>query len=175
MTAKFIIYQGKWFWPGISIPYIKYTTLAYTRSISHGTLTVSATFSEPMDPLMITALTFLVKKGTTPVTGIVLYNGQTRTAIFTPSVDLDHSTTYAVTITTGAENLAGTPKASDDVWNFTTSALTGQEPVNPGPAANFAILAGGAQVSITLSSGATIDGKALTRKKALLLIIKASL
>jgi len=108
-----------------------------------------------MDPLTITALTFTVKQGTTPVTGIVLYNDQTLAALFTPTVDLLPNTTYTATITTGAKNTAGVPIASNDVWSFTTSAAIGQVPVNLGSAANYAILAGS---TITNTGLSIIDG-----------------
>jgi len=135
-----------------SIPYILYKTPTITRSISHGVLTVSATFSEPMDPLTVTTLNFMLKQGTTPVAGTVLYNDQTLTASFIPTVDLTPNTTYTATITTGVQNIAGIPLASDDVWSFTTSPAVGQVQVNLGTADNFAILAG----STITNTGLTI-------------------
>jgi len=147
-------------------PQILYTTpnIAPTRavalasvlpSISLGVLTSSATFSEAMDPLTITTLTFLLTQGTTPVPGTVLYNPQSLTASFIPTNNLAPNTTYTATITTGARNLAGTPLAGSMVWSFTTSPVVGQLPVNLGTAANFAILAGS---TITNTGNTTITG-----------------
>lgn len=79
---------------------------------------ISATFSTAMDPLTITGLTFLVKQGTTPVTGTVSYSGVVAT--FTPTINLIGGLVYTATITTGAKNVAGTALLADYVWNFTT-------------------------------------------------------
>jgi len=79
---------------------------------------VTATFSVPMNPLTITASTFTVKQGTTPVVGTVTYTGLT--ASFTPAVPFAANTVYTGTIMTGANNLTGIPLATDYVWTFST-------------------------------------------------------
>lgn len=81
---------------------------------------MSATFSELMDPLTITDVTFTLYDGGTPITGTVTYTGVI--AVFTPDSDLSSSTLYTATITTGAEDLAGNKLADDYVWSFTTGA-----------------------------------------------------
>jgi len=86
---------------------------------------ISATFSEAMDPLTITATTFTLKQGSTPVSGTVTYSGVKAT--FTPDDDLAYSTTYTATVTTGAEDLAGNGLAVNKVWSFTTGAATGSQ------------------------------------------------
>jgi len=131
------------------------TASLVTPSISLGVLTASATFSEPMDPLTITTLTFSLNQGTIPVPGTVIYNPQSFTASFIPTNNLAPNTTYTATITAGVRNIAGTPLASSTVWSFTTSPLVGQVPVNLGTAANFAILAGS---TITNTGNTVIDG-----------------
>lgn len=73
-----------------------------------------------MNPLTITAATFTLKRGLTPVSGAVSYAGVTAT--FTPAVNLAASTTYTATITTGAKDLAGNALAVGKVWSFTTRA-----------------------------------------------------
>src|SRR5450759_4913148 len=84
-------------------------------------IAVTATFSVPMDPLTLTATTFTIKQGATPVAGTVSYSGSTAT--FTPAANLAASLIYTATITTGAKNVPGTPLANDYVWTFTTLAL----------------------------------------------------
>ena len=79
-------------------------------------------FSEFMDPLTITTETFTLKQGTTPVSGIVTYAGVTAT--FTPTSNLAANTTYTVTITTGAKDLAGNALASDFSVSWTTGSST---------------------------------------------------
>ncbi len=81
--------------------------------------TISATFNMAMKPSTITGSTFTVTgPGGTAVAGSVSYTGLTAT--FTPSANLDFSTIYTATITTGATNLGGTPLIANYVWSFTT-------------------------------------------------------
>lgn len=88
---------------------------------------ISATFSEPMNPLTINTTSFTLTDGTTPVSGTVTYSGVT--AVFNPTVNLTDNTTYTATITTVAEDLAGSALASDYVWSFTTGTdLDGDSP-----------------------------------------------
>jgi len=84
---------------------------------------LSATFSVAMTPATINATTFtLTGPGTTAVTGAVAYVAAGSTATFTPTASLSPNTLYTATITTGAQNLAGTPLAQNYVWTFTTGA-----------------------------------------------------
>lgn len=82
--------------------------------------TLSATFSEAMDPATISTTTFTLAQGATPVTGSVTYAGTT--AIFAPAAGLLANTLYTGTITTGAKDLAGNALVSNFVWTFTTGA-----------------------------------------------------
>ncbi|WP_300566615.1 Ig-like domain-containing protein [Flavobacterium sp.] len=84
--------------------------------------TVSATFNMPMYPLTINGTTFTVKQGTTSVPGTVTYSGIT--AYFTPSGLFLANTVYTATITTGAQNVSGTPLANSKIWTFTTGSIT---------------------------------------------------
>ncbi|WP_158859254.1 Ig-like domain-containing protein [Lunatibacter salilacus] len=81
---------------------------------------VGATFSTAMDPATITGTTFTVKQGNTAVAGTVSYSGTT--ALFTPTIPLSAGLVYTGTITTGAENVAGTGLGSNFIWSFTTVA-----------------------------------------------------
>src|SRR5437867_399584 len=79
---------------------------------------IPAAFSEAMDPLTITTVTFTLKQGTTAVAGTVSYAGVTAT--FTPASFLTPLTVYTATITTGATSLTGITLAADFSWSFTT-------------------------------------------------------
>jgi hypothetical protein len=79
---------------------------------------VTATFSEAMNPLTISTVSFVVKQGAVPVLGTVTYLGTTAT--FSPLVNLSPSTIYTATITTEAKDLAGNAIATNYVWSFTT-------------------------------------------------------
>src|SRR5450759_3459064 len=92
---------------------------------------VTATFSEPMDPLTLTATTFTIKQGTTLFAGTVSCSGSTATFIHPTAFTA--STVYTATITTGAKNVLGTPLASDKVWNFTTGTTLGTAEGTPDP------------------------------------------
>ncbi len=84
---------------------------------------VSATFSTAMNPATINSTTFtLTGPGATAVPGLVAYASVGNTLTFTPTSNLAASTTFTATITTGAQNLAGTALGSNYVWTFTTSA-----------------------------------------------------
>jgi methionine-rich copper-binding protein CopC len=78
-----------------------------------------AAFDEPMDAQTLTAATFTVRQGTTPVAGTVAYDGLTAT--FVPSSALAAKATFTATITTGARDLAGNALAVDHLWTFSTS------------------------------------------------------
>jgi methionine-rich copper-binding protein CopC len=102
--------------------------------------TVSAAFSEAMDPSRITTATFTLKRGTTSVSGTVTYAGTTAT--FTPAVNLSAGALYTATISTGVRDLAGNALATNHVWRFTTgyAATKGLAPVSLGMAGNYVIL-----------------------------------
>jgi hypothetical protein len=84
--------------------------------------TVTATFSETMDGGTVTAATFFLHKGQTPVTGTVtLSNNQ---AVFVPQAPLSQGTTYTATLTTGLKDLAGNPLGGNYQWSFTVLAAS---------------------------------------------------
>jgi hypothetical protein len=100
---------------------------------------IAATFSVAMDAATITASTFTLMKGTSPVSGFVSYTGTT--ALFTPASNLSSNTAYTATITTGAKDLAGNALAYDYVWSFTTGAAVAVIPpvVSSTDPANLAV------------------------------------
>ncbi len=103
---------------------------------------VSATFSENMDPATLTDTTFKVTCGelAIPVEGTVIYSD--RTAVFWPSVHLASDSTFTATITTGAASAVAVQLADDYVWTFTTGSTNDPGlPVNLGRAGDYVILA----------------------------------
>jgi hypothetical protein len=102
---------------------------------------ITAAFSEAIDPATITALSFTLKQGVTPVSGTVTSMGSVAT--LDPTSNLTASTLYTATITTAAKDLAGNALAVNKTWSFTTGAAAlagGPAPVSLGTAAGFAIL-----------------------------------
>jgi len=86
---------------------------------------INASFSKAMDSRTITATTFTVKQGATPVAGTVSYVGTNAT--FTPTANLTASLVYTATIATGATDLAGNALVgggAPNPWNFTTGTTS---------------------------------------------------
>jgi hypothetical protein len=114
------------FTPGSCVPP---TVISVTPILTAGvcaSTTVSATFSQAMNPSTINTTTFTLTEGippatATPVQGVVTYGGSTAT--FTPSSPLALNKSYQAMITTGATDLSGVALATNFVWNFTTAAI----------------------------------------------------
>lgn len=108
--------------------------------------TVTADFSTIMDAATINTSTFTLRQGTTVIPGTVSYSGTT--ASFNPTNSLALGMVYTAAITNGAKNAAGTPLASDYVWQFTTM-LNPPAPiiVNLGTAAVFGAFGGNAGIT----------------------------
>ncbi|MEZ4398929.1 MAG: ice-binding family protein [Kofleriaceae bacterium] len=105
-------------------------------------LSVSATFSEVMDPATLTAATFTLTVGApaVPVAGTVIYRDLT--AVFWPTAHLPSGGTFTATITTGATSAAGVGLAAASSWTFTTgTTLAPGLPVALGTAGGYALLA----------------------------------
>lgn len=86
---------------------------------------VSASFSEAMDPAMITGTNFTVVNttaGGTAVAGAVSYAVGSKVATFTPAASLASGTLFTATITSAVTDLAGNLMAANKVWIFTTGA-----------------------------------------------------
>jgi hypothetical protein len=103
---------------------------------------VSATFSEAMDPATLTGATFTLASGVTsiPVAGTVVYANSR--VVFWPAAHFDANGSYTATITTGARSASGHAMAMKSSWSFGTGAAVAPGlPVNLGTAGGFAILA----------------------------------
>jgi hypothetical protein len=89
---------------------------------------VTATFNEPILSSSITSSTFTVRAGTssTNVPGTYSVNSGDgyKTAVFSPSTNLQPGITYTATITTGVKDVAGNTLASAYTWSFTTAGAT---------------------------------------------------
>lgn len=82
---------------------------------------VSAAFSETMDPATVTGTSFtLTGPGGAPIAGTVTYAIAGKSAIFAPSSALAVSTVFTATVTTAAKDLAGNALAANKTWTFTT-------------------------------------------------------
>jgi hypothetical protein len=100
---------------------------------------VTATFSEDMDPATLTASTFTLSAGGVAVRGTVIYAD--KVVEFWPAVHLAINGSFTATIT-GAESALGVPMAANHTWTFTTgTTLEPGKPVRLGTAGTFAILA----------------------------------
>jgi hypothetical protein len=118
---------------------------------------VSADFSTAMDPATLSTNSFTLKNGALAVGGGVSYAGVTAT--FTPTAALATNTLYTAAISTGAQDLAGTPMAAPYTWSFTTGTGTPNPcallPVVLNGAGNFAVLAGS---TVTNTGGTVVTG-----------------
>lgn len=88
-------------------------------------VSVTATFSEPMDPQTVTASQFTVMNGLVPVLGTVSYDVANNIVTFTPAKPLALATTYTALISAGAKDLAGNALGAGIIanpWTFSTGA-----------------------------------------------------
>ena len=108
-----------------SSPAVISTNPANGASFSSTGQNISVTFSKEMDPATITTTNFnvIASSGGAIVTGTITYAGNT--AIFNPGSDLNSSSQYTVTITTGVKDLAGNALAVNYVWRFNTEGTGG--------------------------------------------------
>jgi hypothetical protein len=105
--------------PDVMPPFVTARTPLAGSSSVPATTTVTATFSEPIDPGTVTWS--LADPEDTPVAATAGYDPDTRTATLSPTVPLEPATTYTATIA-DAQDLAGNPQATPDSWTFTTAA-----------------------------------------------------
>jgi hypothetical protein len=82
---------------------------------------VSATFSEAMDPATINASSFTLRVGqAAPIDTTISYGNQIAT--LTPSAELSPNTEYTATILATVTDAAGNQMAAAKVWSFITTA-----------------------------------------------------
>jgi hypothetical protein len=125
--------------------------------------TVSAIFSEAMDPSTLTTSTFtLTRQGSsTPVTAQVSYDGTNKKATLDPSSDLEANTLYTATIkggTNGIRDAVGNPLAADKVWSFSTvDTIAPTAPVIASPAEGSLLNTRSFSVSGTAEANSTVE------------------
>lgn len=107
--------------PDTTPPTVSSTSPANAAASAGINSTINATFSEAMDPTTITATSFTLMDGTTPVSGAVSCSGTTAT--FTPAAPLANNTLYTATISTGVKDLSGNAMVLPYSWSFTSDKL----------------------------------------------------
>jgi hypothetical protein len=109
-----------WSFTTVTLPeVVSVTPLNNAAGILRST-TIEAVFSKDMNVSTITSNNFTLKQGDTEIQGIVIYNKQNRTAIFSPSAALSPNTLYKATLTKAIKDSADNPLAADYGWQFTT-------------------------------------------------------
>ncbi len=103
-----------------SAPDVTSTTPANNAADVMVNASLTANFSESVDPLTVTAATFTLRNGTTTVPGAASASGGTAT--FRPAEPLANGSTYTASLTTGIKDLAGNALAASYSWSFTTGA-----------------------------------------------------
>jgi outer membrane beta-barrel protein len=99
-------------------PTVVFTAPLKGAAAVHINQKASVAFSEEMDPATLTAATFTMKQGATPVEGSVTSTDSTAT--FTPVRYFDADKTYTATVSTGVKDTAGNAMAANYEWGFTT-------------------------------------------------------
>jgi N,N-dimethylformamidase beta subunit-like, C-terminal/Domain of unknown function (DUF4082)/Bacterial Ig-like domain/WD domain, G-beta repeat/Bacterial Ig domain len=114
--------------PDTTPPTVSATTpTTGATGVAPGT-SVSATFSEALDPATVGATTFELRNpSNTVVPATVSYNTTNNTATLTPNAPLANSTTYTALLKGGStdprvKDLAGNALAANYTWSFTTAA-----------------------------------------------------
>jgi hypothetical protein len=115
---------------------------------------VTVTFSETMNASTINSSTLILKQGINLIPGAVTYANMVAT--FAATSILDAGLIYTVTITTGAEDMAGNALEDANEWSFTTgNNASTPAVVELGEAGNYVILA---KTAINNSSTSEITG-----------------
>jgi hypothetical protein len=117
---------------------------------------ITATFSEPMTPGSISAATFTMNQGSFSIPGAVTFVGNVAT--LKPTSALSPSTTYSVTVSTGAMDMMGNAMNAPYNWSFTTGVAadtTAPTVSSTVPASNAVAVAFNSAVTATFSEGMT--------------------
>jgi hypothetical protein len=125
--------------------------------------TVTATFSEAINPSTLTTSTFtLTRQGSSSaVTAQVSYDSTNRKATLDPDSDLEANALYTATIKggpNGTRDAAGNPLAADKVWSFSTvDTIAPPAPVITSPAEGSLVSTRSFSVSGTAEANSTVE------------------
>lgn len=132
--------------PDTTPPMVMTRTPAPSATNVAQTSTIVVTFNEPVTGV---AGGFDVKEGLNTISGSIAASNGMRTWTFTPSMPLDGSTTYTVTLTNAIADLASNALSGAPVtWSFTTAADTTPPSVQSTTPANGTV---GASTSVTIT------------------------
>jgi hypothetical protein len=113
-------------------------------------LSITARFSQEMDPATVNATTFRLKQGATDVPGTVEYSQST--AVLTPAHPLAPDAKFTATLTVGCMNWMAVPLPAPYSWTFTTLGTGTQPDITATSPKNDA-----ANVSTALTIGVTFN------------------
>ena len=115
--------------PDLTAPRVISTIPANTATNVPTNQAVTATFSEALNPVTLTAPSYKLQgPGGAAVAGLVTYAAIGDTATFTPTATLAPNTLFTATLTTMITDLAGNALAANYVWSFTTGAAPDAAP-----------------------------------------------
>jgi len=86
---------------------------------------VTVNFSEEIDASTLSDTSLVLSGGTTPVNVSVIYNSQSKQAVFTPTSNLQYDTFYIATLHNSISDVSGNPMLNDFAWSFTTAPEQG--------------------------------------------------
>lgn len=95
---------------------------------------ITVTFNEEMNPATINASSFTIVNGTTNISGVISYSGNT--ASFTPTGNLVANKTYIGKVTTAVKDLNGNAMQEDYIWTFSTGTTLQPLVISTDPANN---------------------------------------
>ena len=121
--------------------------------------TITATFSEALNPSTLTTSTFTLQgPGTTSVAASLAYTGATFTATLTPTSPLNSSTLYTATVAGSVTDVAGNALGSPVTWSFTTVDADSTPPA----VTSFNLPATATTLTVPISSFTATDNLAVT-------------
>jgi len=126
--------------PRVSIP----TPANGATNVAIDTI-VTADFNENVNCLTLTASSFTLTQGSTPMAGTVICSGSTGT--FIPSANLASNTTYTATVTAAVQDPEGTPMTGNYSWSFTTASV-----IVPTPPGVTVTIPGNSQTDVAVTT-----------------------
>ena len=132
-------------------PTIESTAPASGATGVERTTTVTATFSERLDPSTVNPTTFTLTTDGLAVPAIVTMNTEGTVATLAPSENLAFGTTYTARLATGIEDIAGNALVSAHTWTFTTIANPAPTVVTVSPVNGATNVPGLTSLTVTFS------------------------